>query len=503
MVADRRSRLLDELVRLAQRWARGRGYDPERLAMVRGALLSDTHARLVADVPLYADLAARTGTTRLPRGVPAEIPDLLADRQLLTDGVFKSYDPRWLDIGDYSSMTRWLGTIARLPASPEAAAEATDLDEWLSALVGTGLRPVVSSGTSGALSVVPRDEITWRAVRRINTAVLAPLVLGADTGPGTRVERMAGRAAAATLPAYTFATVADRVRPRRSTAFLLDFASGSSGNQSLGREIAGAFEECHALYPAWLPAEALRALVRGPRSAAAVGALRTLRAGLAAVEGAAAAGGTAASALGAALDGTGGEPDRDPYLRRLVGNLRATAGTGRRVFLFGTPYQLLRLVRAIATTGRPVHAPPGSVVLCGGGWKTFAGDSVPRDVLVSLVQTQLGVPDLVEAYSMIELNTALLRCPAGRFHVPPLIAPYVVDEALRPLPTNGRPVRGRFAFLDPLARTYPGFLVSGDEVTLHPDGCDCGLSGPAVTDIGRASRQEVKGCAGIAASLPV
>jgi hypothetical protein len=518
MVSDRRrAQLLDELVRTAQRWARGRGYDERRLAEARGALLADTHDRLVAGVPVYGRLAAAAGLHGLGDADPAAVPDLIAARTLLTDAVFKSYDPRWLDGGDYPAMTRWLGTVSRLPAAAGAAADATDLDDWLAALDRAGVPVVASSGTSGSLSLVPRDQATYRAVRMINLAVLGPLLLGrlgGDAGLGTRLERITARAAAGALPAHTFASLADRLHPRRAAAFLLDFAAGPSGNQWLGRELGAAFGECHPLYPARLPAEALRALARGPRSWPEITGLRALRDGLAAAGGsgrADLAGATGTGPVGAgaglaALAGAAGGGDdrggeRDPYLRRLVGTLRATAGTGQRVFVFGTPYQLLRLVRTVAATGRPVSAPAGSVVLCGGGWKTFGGASVPPDVLTALVREQLGVPELLEAYSMIELNTALLRCRAGRFHVPPLIAPYLLDGELRPV--ERRPARGRFAFLDPLARTYPGFIITGDEVTMHDDGCTCGLTGPTLTDIGRAGGQEVKGCAGIAASLPV
>jgi hypothetical protein len=348
-----------------------------------------------------------------------------------------------------------------------------------------------SAGTAGTLALVPRDQATYRAMRMINLAVLGPLLLGrlgGDAGLGSRLERLTARAAAGALPAHTFASLADRMHPRRAAAFLLDFESGPSGGQWLGRELGAAFGENHPLYPTRLPAEALRALARGPRSWPEIGGLRALREGLATagLTGAAGAGGSATNTLATVLPGAGGaarDGERDPFLRRLVGTLRATAGTGQRVFVFGTPYQLLRLVRTVAATGRPVSAPAGSVVLCCGGWQGYGGAAVPGDVLTALVREQLGVPELLEAYSMIELNTALLRCHAGRFHVPPLVAPYVLDADLRPVP--GRPARGRFAFLDPLARTYPGFIASGDEVTLHGDGCPCGLAGPALTDITR------------------
>jgi hypothetical protein len=497
MVSDRRrAQLLDELVRIAQRWARGRGYDERRLAEARGALLADTHDRLVAGVPVYGRLAGAAGLRDLGAADdPAAVPDLLAHHTLLTDAVFKSYHPGWLDDADYPALTRWLGTVARLPASVDglagAAAEATDLDDWLGALGRAGVPVATSTGTSGQLALVPRDQATYRAMRMINLAVLGPLLLGrlgGDAGLGSRVERLTARAAAGALPAHTFASLANRMHPRRAAAFLLDFESGPAGSQWLGRELGAAFGESHALYPARLPAEALRALARGPRSWPEIGGLRTLRhglttAGVSGATGATGPGGAAAAALATVLAGSGADGERDPYLRRLVGTLRATAGTGQRVFLYGPPHQLLRLVRTVAATGRPVSAPAGSVVLCCGGWQGHGGAAVPADVLTALVREQLGVPELLEAYSMIELNTALLRCHAGRFHVPPLVAPYVLDPALRPI--TRRPARGRFAFLDPLARTYPGFLASGDDVTLHDDPCPCGLTGPSLTDITR------------------
>src|SRR5262245_58884677 len=99
MVSDRRrAQLLDELVRIAQRWAGGRGYDEQRLAEARGALLADTHDRLVAGVPVYGRLATAAGLRDLGgAGDPTGVPDLIVSNTLLTDAVFKSYHPGWLD----------------------------------------------------------------------------------------------------------------------------------------------------------------------------------------------------------------------------------------------------------------------------------------------------------------------------------------------------------------------------------------------------------------------
>ena len=100
---------------------------------------------------------------------------------------------------------------------------------------------------------------------------------------------------------------------------------------------------------------------------------------------------------------------------------------------------------------------------------------------------------------MTEINTLLLRCEHGRFHIPPIIEPVILDEELNPL--EGKDNRGAFGFLDPLAVSYPGFIISGDYVHMIDGECDCGLTGPAITEIGRMPGSEVKGCGGIMGSL--
>jgi len=62
-------------------------------------------------------------------------------------------------------------------------------------------------------------------------------------------------------------------------------------------------------------------------------------------------------------------------------------------------------------------------------------------------------------------------------------------------------LRGFFGFLDPLAVSYPGFLISGDYVRMIDGECSCGLDGPAIVEIGRAKTKEIKGCGGIMSSL--
>ena len=106
---------------------------------------------------------------------------------------------------------------------------------------------------------------------------------------------------------------------------------------------------------------------------------------------------------------------------------------------------------------------------------------------------------IMEGYSMTEINMLTLRCKHGRFHIPPVIEPVILDEGLEPL--EGSDVKGAFGFLDPLAVSYPGFIISGDRVRMVDGECGCGLTGPAITEVGRMTGSEVKGCGGIMGSI--
>jgi Acyl-protein synthetase, LuxE len=145
----------------------------------------------------------------------------------------------------------------------------------------------------------------------------------------------------------------------------------------------------------------------------------------------------------------------------------------------------------------------GSVVTLGGGWKSFEGHRVDRPTLCGLIEAALGVPAarVLEAYAMVELNTPLMRCREDRYHVPPILEPWIFDETLSPLPTQSD-VTGTFGFMDPTATSFPAFLVTGDEVRLVRAPCPCGLVGPAVVgEVRRAPGREVRGCGGILATV--
>ena len=51
------------------------------------------------------------------------------------------------------------------------------------------------------------------------------------------------------------------------------------------------------------------------------------------------------------------------------------------------------------------------------------------------------------------------------------------------------------------AVSYPGFLITGDNVHRTSSPCPCGLDGDTLLSVGRAAGAEVKGCGGIMASV--
>jgi hypothetical protein len=75
----------------------------------------------------------------------------------------------------------------------------------------------------------------------------------------------------------------------------------------------------------------------------------------------------------------------------------------------------------------------------------------------------------------------------------------VLDEELQPVGYNRF---GRFAFIDPLAEMYPGFIVTGDRVKLLEHCPVCGRKGPVLdVEVTRVPGVEGRGCAAVMAEL--
>jgi hypothetical protein len=83
-------------------------------------------------------------------------------------------------------------------------------------------------------------------------------------------------------------------------------------------------------------------------------------------------------------------------------------------------------------------------------------------------------------------------CEAGRFHVPPWLTLFVLDETgdnVRWAPTG--PVTGRAAYWDPVWEGHWGGTISGDWITADYGPCACGRPGPTVEDSIRRAKDVI------------
>jgi hypothetical protein len=455
-----------QLIKATQAWALRGAFDPTAARDLRRQIILQNHAHYLETLPAYRRVADEEGI-----GPDADV-ETIKRHLLLPDDIFKSYDQRWLDEADFGKMNAWLSEIMHRPV--DVASDGLDsIDAWLARLEAGGIKVVYSSGTSGNFSFVPRDAAAWRLFRAASTCYLAPLLLYEKIS--SPWQRLAIRPAVRWLSPETFVRASGGMGLRDFDAVFLDFSSGRTGNQALEQELAPLFRRTCFLYQTGLSSSLLRLAARGPRN-------ETERALLARLQ-------------------TEALSNKAENHRRVIEALRRAAADRQKTFIFGTPYQFKELCATINDLGQPVSLRPGSLALFGGGWKSFTGERIPRDELVAQMSQSFGLaPErILEGYSMTEISTFMLRCDHGRFHIPPLIEPVILDAAWQPL--AGSDVRGVFGFLDTLAISHPGFLVSGDEVRLVDGDCPCGLTGPAVLEIGRARAREVKGCGGIMASV--
>ena len=174
--------------------------------------------------------------------------------------------------------------------------------------------------------------------------------------------------------------------------------------------------------------------------------------------------------------------------------------TLRPVQIGGSPMLILELANFITESGqRLTTLTEDSRVTSGGGFKNLGGEIITRAQYDERVSAAYGVPrkNIRDAYAMSEINGFLSECDQNVKHLPPWLHlsvrnPADLDEEV------GKGVEGLPAFLDPLAHSYPGFVVADDIVkVVVADGerCACGRFGPCIDAfIRRAEGAESRGC---------
>ena len=133
----------------------------------------------------------------------------------------------------------------------------------------------------------------------------------------------------------------------------------------------------------------------------------------------------------------------------------------------------------------------------GGGWKSMANERISQRDYMERIEEVLGIPTthFEDGYSQGEVNALWSTCPEGHYYHAgyTCVKPLVLDKNLEPV---GYGERGRLACLDALAHSYPGFIMSGDEVCLLEQCPACDRPGPVLDHvIDRLASEEMRGCA--------
>lgn len=184
-------------------------------------------------------------------------------------------------------------------------------------------------------------------------------------------------------------------------------------------------------------------------------------------------------------------------IERIIKWLRERHKNKDKISFVGAPFILYFVMEELAKNGETMDFGENGAVATGGGWKIYEDKRLPVEKFRKMVEETLGIPpeNCLDLYGMVEGNGWMVHCPEGHYlHLP------TTYYHVRVLDENGEDVdygeKGRFAFLDGLAMSYPGFIISGDEVRMHERCPACERSSPVLEpEVKRAAGAEMRGCA--------
>ena len=370
---------------------------------------------------------------------------------LFAHTAFKSYPAALLDNKRFDLMTKWLQKQTTHDLSNVDCRDCDSIEDWIDRLdASSKLRVITSSGTTGTISIIPKDEHGGHYTMR-----LWRLFLFQEFGKEPRKDELD--------------PVVDVIWP--------NFASGKLGHLRmvplLKHEFTGGDESrFHALYSDAISTD-LMFLASKLRAAASRGELDRVK--------------IDPKLLARKQEFEEMEKRRPEEVKAFFGRMM-TQLAGKRVFMTGTYALMYELAKAGLEQGVKNVFAHDSAILTGGGSK---GQLLPPDYM-EVIKDFLGVDRIQEGYGMSEISALHWACEEGRYHVQPWVIPFLLDPASsEPLPRQGRQT-GRAAFYDFLNQSHWGGIISGDEITIDWDTpCACGLASvPIEHDIMRYSEKE-------------
>lgn len=187
---------------------------------------------------------------------------------------------------------------------------------------------------------------------------------------------------------------------------------------------------------------------------------------------------------------------------KLIKLLEKMNTANKQVIILTFPFQLYDLMEIMQQESISLSlGDQDSIVITGGGWKIHQGKKVSPHIFAGMIEETLGVPaeHYKDIYGMSEMNALGMDCEGRYKHLHPWLYPMVLDDDNQP---KGYDEEGRFAFLDPVSNSYPGFIITGDHVKLYEHCPACGRPGVVMdSDISRMAGAEAKGCGNLMRDL--
>jgi len=361
---------------------------------------------------------------------------------LISDIFFKGYPP------EDEKFVNWLSKMF-VGDFPNLSVKDYDnvFDEVINLLDNNKINLVFSSGTSGRYSFVPRDEITWNRQMYVCSRIfeLSPhKFLSSDydiiwLGPNPRLTHLyIGRLTMMLFDLFDEAKIHFGIQ-RELTTRVISMLMGS--NKDFRGKIKSGLIKPFVAY------------------------------------------------------------EQSKIMENIIDIIEKNEKSDKEIAVGGSPFFLGLLMTKIEKKGLKFNLQKG-IVLTAGGWKTYSGFAVSDKDFRSKVNKIFGIPEenCRDIYGMVECNALNVTCEGHYKHVPnSILYPMVLNEDSEVI---GYGEYGRFAFLDPLANSYPGFIMTGDRVKVLEHCPVCNRPGPVIEgDISRMSGIQDRGCGATLAKM--
>jgi hypothetical protein len=423
---------VDDLLALAEQPDPISAAENVDLAELQLAAARERFADLRGRVRILDQRATDTGVTSIEK-----LEDLVP--VLFAHTAYKSYPASFVDKGQWNRLTTWFETVSATSMAEVDVDGVTDVDDWIGRLEAAGHFVFSSSGTSGKASFIDQTQTD---IDRI--ADLLTRIWGWPNQPPRDNSR----------PLFSLTPSAGAAR--------LVYAFQAQKKYT-GRP------------------DAIYTLTDEPIRMAELNRIMRLQQALAA--GQATPGEVAEFEAGIA----GKAQDLHDNYVRLARALDAHRAEPI-VFHGSWPqvWSLLQAARELGLADGGFH--PDSIYLGSGGTKGLA---LPHDYQEQVARF-FGGARQYRGYGMSETSTHSPVCEQGRFHVPPWLTLFILDEtgdAVRWAPSG--PVTGRAAYWDPVWDGHWGGTITGDWITADYGRCPCGRPGPTAEDSVRRAKDVI------------